>query len=197
MKAKCSRGLLTLVKIAFMYGLVNKAIKDLVVTNHGEDKWKEIAMRSDFHEPDFVGLHSYDDALTYKLVGNASAVLGADANAILELFGEYWITYTADEGYGELMDLCGNTFVEFLGNLDMLHSRMNSMMPKLAPPQFSTQNETDNSIELLYRSHREGLVPMLYGLIRGLGLRFGLNCTVTHLSEKSESQDYHLFLIRW
>jgi hypothetical protein len=144
-----------------------------------------------------VGLQSYDDALTYKLVGNASAVLGADAAAVLELFGEYWITYTADEGYGELMDLCGDNFVEFLGNLDMLHTRMNSMMPQLAPPQFSVQNETENSVELLYKSHREGLVPMLFGLIRGLGKRFDLNCSVETLSSKSETQDYHLFLIRW
>ncbi|MFN5735797.1 MAG: heme NO-binding domain-containing protein [Flavobacteriales bacterium] len=180
-----------------MYGLVNKAIKDLIVSNHGEETWKEIARRSDFHEADFVGLHAYEDALTYRLVGNASAVLGADANAILELFGEYWITYTADEGYGQLMDLCGDTFVEFLGNLDMLHHRMNSIMPHLAPPQFTTQNETEHSIELLYRSHREGLTPMLFGLIRGLGKRFGLSCTIELLSSKSESQDHHLFLISW
>ncbi|MFM7664281.1 MAG: heme NO-binding domain-containing protein [Bacteroidota bacterium] len=180
-----------------MYGLVNKAIKDLVVNNYGLDKWEEIARRSDFHDPEFVGLQSYDDALTYKLVGNASTVLGADAAAVLELFGEYWITYTADEGYGVLMDLCGDNFVEFLANLDMLHMRMNSMMPQLAPPQFSVQNETENSVELLYKSHREGLVPMLFGLIRGLGKRFDLNCSVETLSSKSETQDYHLFLIRW
>jgi hypothetical protein len=74
---------------------------------------------------------------------------------------------------------------------------MNSMMPQLAPPQFSVQNETQNSVELLYKSHREGLVPMLFGLIRGLGKRFDLNCSVETLSSKSETQDYHLFLIRW
>jgi hypothetical protein len=180
-----------------MYGLVNKAIKDLVVNNYGLDKWEEIARRWDFHDLEFVSIQSYDDALTYTLVGNASAVLGADASAVLELFGEYWITYTADEGYGELMDLCGDNFVEFFGNLDMLHTRMNSMMPQLAPPQFSVQNETENSVELLYKSHREGLVPMLFGLIRGLGKRFNINSTAETLSSKSESQDYHLFLIRW
>lgn len=36
-----------------MYGLVNKAIKDLVVNNHGEDKWKEICQLSDFHDEEF------------------------------------------------------------------------------------------------------------------------------------------------
>ena len=27
-----------------MYGLVNKAIKDLVVENHGQEKWQEILL---------------------------------------------------------------------------------------------------------------------------------------------------------
>ena len=72
-----------------MYGLVNKAIKDLVVNNHGVDKWNEICKLSDFPEGDFVGMNSYPDKLTYDLVKNASRVLKADADKILEAFGEY------------------------------------------------------------------------------------------------------------
>ena len=72
-----------------MYGLVNKAIKDLVVTNHGEDKWKEICRLSDFHDEEFIGMNPYPDKLTYDLVKNASMVLKADAADILEAFGEY------------------------------------------------------------------------------------------------------------
>jgi hypothetical protein len=58
-----------------MYGLVNKAIKDLVVNNHGVEKWNEICKLSDFPEGDFVGMNSYPDKLTYDLVKNASRVL--------------------------------------------------------------------------------------------------------------------------
>ena len=180
-----------------MYGLVNKAIKDLVVSNYGQATWEEIASRAGFEESEFVGLQSYPDKLTYDLVRQASEVLKTDAALILEAFGEYWITYTAEEGYGELMDLSGNTFPEFLSNLDMLHARMNNMMPHLAPPQFTTKNETSNSIELEYRSERPGLSPMLFGLIKGLGKRFGLNCRIKQLVEKGEHSDCHIFLIEW
>lgn len=180
-----------------MYGLVNKAIKDLVVTNHGEETWKEICRLSDFHDEEFIGMNPYPDKLTYDLVKNASMVLKADAAAILEAFGEYWILYTADEGYGDLMDLTGSTFVEFLGNLDMLHYRINNIMPELAAPQFSTRNETENSVELEYRSHRVGLVPMLYGLIKGLGKRFDLVVSTEQIQEKNEHNDCHVFLIKW
>ena len=168
-----------------MYGLVNKAIKDLVVTNHGEEVWKEICRLSDFEDMDFIGMNPYPDKITYDLVKNASIVLKADAADILEAFGEYWILYTADEGYGDLMDLTGSSFVEFLGNLDMLHYRINNIMPQLAAPQFSTRNQKENSVELEYRSHREGLVPMLYGLIRGLGKRFNMVVTTEQIQIKN------------
>ena len=133
-----------------MYGLVNKAIKDLVVTNHGEEIWKEICRLSNFEDEEFVGMNPYPDKLTYDLVKNASHVLKADSAAILEAFGEYWILYTANEGYGDLMDISGSSFVEFLNNMDMLHYRISNIMPELAPPQFTTRNEKENSIELEY-----------------------------------------------
>jgi hypothetical protein len=95
------------------------------------------------------------------------------------------------------MDLTGSSFIEFLSNLDMLHYRINNIMPELAAPQFSTRNETENSVELEYRSHREGLVPMLYGLIKGLGKRFDLVVTVEHIQEKKLYNDCHVFLIKW
>jgi len=180
-----------------MYGLVNKAIKDLVVSNHGQDKWEEICRLSGFEDQEFIGMNPYPDKLTYDLVKNASQVLRADAGAILEAFGEYWILYTADEGYGDLMDLTGSNFVDFLSNLDMLHYRISNVMPELAPPQFSTRNQKENSVELEYRSHREGLVPMLYGLIKGLGKRFDLQVTVEHIQQKNEQNNCHVFLISW
>jgi hypothetical protein len=123
--------------------------------------------------------------------------LNISPGSILEAFGEYWILYTADEGYGDLMNLTGSTFVEFLSNLDMLHYRINNIMPELQAPQFSTRNETENSVELEYRSHREGMIPMLYGLIKGLGKRFEITVSIDHIEHKSATSDCHVFLIKW
>ena len=180
-----------------MYGLVNKAIKDLVVNNHGQDKWDLICDEVGHEEADFISMSPYPDKLTYDLVGAASKVLKTDANSILEAFGEYWILYTAEQGYGDLLDLSGSTFVEFLGNLDILHLRINNMMPKLQAPLFSTRNETVNSIELVYKSHRKGLVPMLYGLIRGLGKRFDVDVIDIQQLEEDKTVDGLVFKICW
>jgi hypothetical protein len=180
-----------------MYGLVNKAIKDLVVENHGTDTWTRICDEAGFEESDFISMSPYPDKLTYDLVGAASKVLNTDANSILEAFGEYWILYTADQGYGDLLDLSGSSFVEFLGNLDMLHLRINNMMPELKAPLFSTQNETENSVELLYKSHRQGLVPMLKGLIRGLGKRFDMIVAIEEVASESSEEKGLCFKITW
>ena len=78
----------------------------------------------------------YPDKLTFDLVGAVCQVLKADANDVLEAFGEYWILYTADQGYGNLMDLTGGSFVDFLGNLDMLHHQDNQYDTWSGPPMF-------------------------------------------------------------
>ena len=181
-----------------MYGLVNKAIQDLVCDKFGKDKWAEIKKLSNFEDDFFIGLQPYPDALTYSLVHNASKVLGAESNVIMEAFGEYWILYTANEGYGEMLNLAGNNLPDFFNNLDMLHNRVNNIMPELVAPQFSTRNETDNSIELEYRSKREGMTPMVIGLIRGLGKRFNIEkIQITHIQEKNEINDCHVFKVEW
>lgn len=180
-----------------MYGLVNKAIKDLVVTNFGEEKWREICVLSDFPDEDFIAMSPYPDKLTYTLVGNASKVLGLEANIILEKFGEYWILYTASEGYGDLLNLSGSTMSEFLGNMDLLHNRLAGIMPSLSPPKFVTRNVSESSLELEYWSNREGLVPMLFGMLRGLGKRFNKDCKVDHIQVKQTENDCHVFRVSW
>jgi hypothetical protein len=181
-----------------MYGLVNKAIQDLVCEKFGEDKWAEIKKLSGFEDDFFIGLQTYPDALTYSLVKNASKILGAEASVVMETFGEYWILYTANEGYGDMMELAGETLPDFLNNLDMLHNRLNNLMPNLMPPQFSTRNETPNSIELEYRSHREGFSPMVVGLLRGLCKRFNKeNYSINHIEQKNETNSCDVFRIEW
>lgn len=180
-----------------MYGLVNKAIQDLVVKGYGEETWQDICRMSGFEEEDFVGLEPYPDQLTYTLVKNVSKKTGMDPSKILEVFGEHWILYTADEGYGDLMNLSGSNFVDFLSNLDMLHERIANIMPQLSPPQFTTRNQMEKSIELEYRSEREGFIPMLYGLLKGLGKRFDMDVQVEQIEFKQQGDSCDVFLIKW
>ena len=176
-----------------MYGLINRAIKEMVVRGHGEGIWQRIADRAGCPGAEFIGMDSYPDELTYQLVEAASQELGVPVNDILEGFGRYWVTHTATTGYGNLMALTGNTLEEFLGNLDMLHDRVANIMPALRPPEFHSRIEEDGAILLTYMSHRAGLAPVVVGMMKGLGERFGRAVKVEHLERREDTGAHDLF----
>ena len=180
-----------------MYGLVNRAIEDLIVGRHGQETWTRIAAAAQFEHPTFLSMEQYPDELTYRLVQAASTELGAASEDLLEAFGEFWIRYTADEGYGDLLEISGSTLEEFLGNLDAMHVRVGFSLPDLRPPSFTFEQDPDGSGRdiLHYRSHRAGLAPMVRGLLRGLGRRFGVELEVEHVPPDQQTA-HDRFLIR-
>jgi len=180
-----------------MYGIVNRAVEELIIERFGLDKWEEIKLKAGFNSEGFMTLKPYPDELTFKLVGAASEILNVPADKLLEAFGEYWILYTAEKGYGEMLNLAGDSFPAFLKNLNMLHGRVTNLMPELAPPQFECRNEKENSIELLYRSHRNGMIPMLYGLIKGLAKRFDNEVVIEEIESSVDENTTVTFLLTW
>jgi hypothetical protein len=74
-----------------------------------------------------------------------------------------------------LLELAGNTFPELLQNLNDIHFRVKSLMPDLNPPGFEVSEQTEHSLKLHYRSSRDGFIPFLVGVLRGLAKRFELD----------------------
>lgn len=179
-----------------MYGLVNIAVKDLVVSNFGEDKWQAILNTADIDDADFASMEAYDDAISYSLVGAATEVLGLDAETILQTFGEYWITYTAEKGYGPILDMAGNNFGEFLKNLNTLHDNVAISFPDLKPPFFEVDDVGENEWRLQYFSEREGLVPMMVGLLNGLAKKFDATLEFSHSPGEKDGQTFELFNLK-
>ncbi|MCW5317818.1 heme NO-binding protein [Nostoc sp. KVJ3] len=178
-----------------MYGLVNKAIQDMVCSRFGEETWKEIKHKAEVDVDVFLSMEGYPDDITHKLVKAASVVLSLSPTAIIQAFGEFWVQYTAQEGYGEMMDMSGDTLPEFLENLDNLHARVGVSFPKLQPPSFECTDMEENSLSLHYRSDREGLTPMVIGLIKGLGARFDTEVHITQTQNRDEGAEHDEFLV--
>lgn len=177
-----------------MYGLVNQAIKDLVVTSFGENEWVKICELSKIDTTDFVSMQYYPDELTYGLVGSASKVLMLEPSKILNEFGKYFILYTDKAGYGALMNLFGQDFKSCLQNLNNLHSRMGMTMPQLSPPKFSFK-EIDNSYyQVEYFSKRAGLCPMVIGLLEGLAKKYNVNAEIK-FEEIDSTKMFHIKIL--
>ena len=179
-----------------MYGLINTAIESMVTTQFGEPTWKEILAAAGQPDANFVSMDVYEDKVTYNLVGAAAKVLDMEASNLLEAFGEYWMQFTAQEGYGELLDFSGSTFEQFMGNLDNMHTRVAVIFPSLDPPSFDRVKKDDNSYELHYHTQRGGLSPMVIGMIKGLADRFGIGVSIEQVADKANGDDHDVFRIR-
>ena len=179
-----------------MYGLVNRAIEGLVLERFGPEAWRRICKRAELADANFVAMEAYDDAITYGLVGAAAAELQLDPGAILEAFGEYWTAYTIEEGYGSLLSMMGATLDQFLDNLDSMHARVGGTMPQLVPPSFDREAQPDGSSILHYRSQRDGLAPMVLGLLRGLAKRFDVNLEIQRLEPAGPGHERFLVRVR-
>ncbi len=180
-----------------MYGMVNKAVEEMVCLHHGEAVWEQIKQRAGVEVDVFVSNEGYSDDITYRLVGAASEILKQPADTILLAFGEHWILNTAQEGYGGLMRAGGRTLPEFMANLPNFHSRIAMVFPKLEPPRFECREVTSNSLQLHYFTHRPGLASFVIGLMQGLGKMFRTPVTVRLTVPKGADSDHDIFDVRW
>jgi hypothetical protein len=180
-----------------MYGMVNKAVEDMVCMHHGEAVWDEIKAKAGVDVDVFMSNEGYPDEVTYRLVGAASEVLGLPAERVLEAFGEHWVLHTAREGYGGLLQAAGKSLPEFLANLPNFHSRVAMIFPQLKPPRFECTNVSANSLHLHYFTHRPGLAAFVVGLMQGLGKMFGTPVAVRLVSSRDDGADHDVFVVTW
>jgi hypothetical protein len=180
-----------------MYGIVNKAIEDLVTENFGADKWEAVKQKSGVDVDFFLSNEPYDDAITYQLAGAASDILGLSVGQVLNAFGEWWILKTGKEKYGGLMEAGGSNLREFMVNLPMFHNRIILMYPKLTPPEFKVSDATENSIHVHYHSKREGLQEFVRGLLSGLAKMYNVEVVIELLQTRDEGNTHEIFKVSW
>jgi hypothetical protein len=179
-----------------MYGLVNKAVEQMICTHFGAATWETIKQRAGVETAAFLSMNQYPDEITYRLVDAASQTLGQSHADVLRAFGRYWTLYTAAEGYGGLLTLTGDSLRELLQNLDNLHARVGLSYPQLRPPSFQCADAGDGSLLLHYYSERPGLAPMVVGLLEGLAERFQTPLEITLAASREQGDDHDIFRIR-
>jgi len=179
-----------------MYGLVNRAVESFVLASHGQEVCKEIKENAGVELEYFNTMHAYDDSVTYNLVGAASKVLDLDAALILKEFGKYWIVFAKKEGYKHYFTLGGGNFIQFLKNLDRMHSNIQKTYTELKPPSFKCEELNQGELILKYFSERKGLVPFVEGLILGLAVEFNVHVNVCYDGRNDEG-GFEVFRIKF
>lgn len=180
-----------------MYGLVNKSLEELLTEQYGEDAWETIKEKSGIDVDFFLSNESYEDEITYKLVGAATNVLRVSVKEVLNALGEYWILRTGKEKYGGLMEAGGATLEEFLLNLPVFHNRVMLIYPKLTPPEFRISDVTERSIQVHYFSKRVGLQELVRGLLQGLAKMYNSPAVIELLQSRDDGSDHEIFKVSW
>jgi hypothetical protein len=180
-----------------MYGIVNKAVKGLILENYGETTWEKIKAKSGVDIDIFLSNEPYDDSVTYQLAAGAAEVLGISLAEVLIALGEYWILKTGMQNYGSLMESGGDNLKDFLTNLPNFHSRVMLMFPNLQPPEFRISDQANSSLHVHYYSEREGLQDFVQGLLQGLGKMYHTPVKVALLQSRPQGHDHEVFAVSW
>jgi hypothetical protein len=180
-----------------MYGIVNRAIQELVVENHGEKTWDIILRKSNVDVDFFISTEPYEDAITFKLAKATSEEIGISLEETLVALGEWWVIKTTSKKYPGLMSSGGENLKDFLLNLPNFHNRIMLMYPKLTPPEFKISNITSNSIDLHYFSKREGLQEFVRGLLLGIGKLYNSPIDVDLLQTRLDGSSHEIFKVSW
>lgn len=176
-----------------MYGMVNQGIRTFISDNHGPEKWAAICEDAGIETDAFEVTRVYDDDITYKLVSSISKCLDLSTETVLEVFGTYWTVFARETPIGKLIQFGGDTFLDVLDNLDDLHTRVTMSMPELKPPSFELEDVSESVYLLHYHSVRDGLAPMVVGLVHGLAEQYGESVSIRQVANKAEGADHDIF----
>jgi hypothetical protein len=172
-----------------MHGLVNQSFRDMIVEKYGLDAWHKIQVLSGVEQEMFISNISYEDNLTYELIGAAVEVANSSVNELLEEFGVYWVLNTGVKKYGELMKAGGSDFSSFARNLPRFHDRIIMIYPDMKPPEFKIQEVDKGLFVLDYFSERQGLTYFVIGLMKGVAIMHSESIRIELI--KSEFATYY------
>ena len=156
-----------------MFGLLYQSLERMLIRRFGQESWDEIKEMINMNEKDITteytfGIHTmYDDKYALELVTAASEVLGIKKDVILELFGEQFIQFCHEAGYGKILSCLAPNLKDFLATLDTLHEHLTDTYPGMKPPSF-TCSENESGLIVTYDSARMGLESVVVGIIKSI-----------------------------
>lgn len=177
-----------------MYGMIHRALRQMVLDERGEEVWSSIQRIANVELSDFISSATYPDEVTQRLLSTSSEVLGQDSDKMLEQFGQFWIRYAEASSFASILAFTGQDLVSFISNLDRMHRTIADVMINARMPSFSVLAHDVGQITVEYRSTRTGLAPFVSGLLLGLLDRFNLKGSVNLISEEPSRS---IFLIEY
>lgn len=165
-----------------MYGMIHRAVRQMINDQLGEEAWQALEKKLEIGPTELLTAMVYEDELTFRIVGEASARLNLSVDECLFAFGQYWIKYAESGSLASIMNFTGATLASFIANLDRLHLAVGAAMPGARLPTFTMVENAPGRLLVEYRSERTGMNPFVSGLFHGLMRKFHTSGSVSIFS---------------
>ncbi len=175
-----------------MYGMIHVAVRKMVADELGESGWAQVLRATGYGGGEFISASTYDDSVTFALVGASASACSQDLDPFLERLGQYWIRFASDGAYKTLMAVAGADLLTFLENLDRLHTAVQAAMPAARLPSFTVTESGPGYVRVSYASERTGMESFVTGLLEGLLHRFGHSGTVREVGRSSDAINFEI-----
>ncbi|XP_046380373.2 guanylate cyclase soluble subunit beta-2-like [Haliotis rufescens] len=178
-------------KLGTGYGQIHCVVRELVQDKFSNETWQKILRESGLDEHDhFLVFYRYEDKLTFQLIGAVSKILDLSLEAVLEVFGDYFVSYCLRHGYDKMLKTLGGDMKSFIQNLDSLHSLLAFSYKNIEAPSFRCESHPDGSLMLHYYTTRPRLYPIVIGSVRAVGREiFKQKVDITVLEQSREVID--------
>uniref|UniRef100_A0A4W6EUZ5 guanylate cyclase n=1 Tax=Lates calcarifer TaxID=8187 RepID=A0A4W6EUZ5_LATCA len=186
---------------SFQYGFINSCLQSLVIEKFGQEMWDKLSSLPGAQDH-FMTYTVYDDILTVGLVEEACSLLDVSADVFLKLFGEHFFSFCKQAGYDTMLRTLGGDLIEFIGNLDALHSYLALSYQEMNAPSFRVEMTDDGKMLLHYYSDRKGLYHIVPGIMEAVAREFfdsEVTMVVLNQSEEDErtgKKEHVVFLVK-
>jgi len=166
-----------------MKGVIAVCLSELVTTQFGEDKWKEILRASGLDE-NLIVLHTADieDSTVFTVIDSLCNVLGISKQQAYDAFGDYFVNVYAKRVYKAYF-IGVKSAKEFIMKMDNIHDLVTKNVPGARPPRFDFEHLNENTIIVNYKSSRQ-MIDLYIGLVKGVGKYYNTPINILKMSEQ-------------
>ncbi|CAD6196741.1 unnamed protein product [Caenorhabditis auriculariae] len=150
-------------------GWTHICLSNLIIRKYGQEILEQILTKAGYPEGVTFDVQTYyDDTETMRIFRTAAGVLGLSVDDMWEMYGDFLVTYSCETGWQKMLFCMANNLQEFLDNLNSMHYFIDQIAFKseMKGPTFQCEAFGENGLKLHYFSFRQGLFPIVKGLVR-------------------------------
>jgi len=175
-----------------MYGFFHIILKDMAVTEAGDDAWTRILSTAGLEasgEASLLDMVMHSDDISFSLMGATWKVLGFDEATALHVLGRHFVRFSLRAGHAAFLKSQGATLPSFLSNVNSIHTCLERDHPNARFPFLEVvYNELEDSLDLTYISSRSNLKMLVVGIVEEIGrCLFGLDVVFTEQPSPAEA----------